>query len=161
MNERANSTILLDAVLKPSPTLPPKALLLVLAIVASLNLAFGIGFLLRGAWPVTPFMGADVALLAWAFRASRIAAEREEHLTLTPSLLTIANRPVKTERPDVQFNPYWVRMEMAEIPGRTSQLTLWSHGKGVKIGAFLAPGERAKFATRLSEALRQAKNFRT
>jgi uncharacterized membrane protein len=160
MDERAHSTILLDAVLKPSPALPPRALLLILAVVASLNLAFGVAFLLKGAWPVTPFMGADVALLAWAFRASRIAADREEHLTLTPSLLTVTSRPVQTERPDVHFNPYWVRMEMAEIPGRASQLMLWSHGKGVKIGTFLAPGERATFAVRLNEALRQAKDFR-
>jgi uncharacterized membrane protein len=160
MDERANSPVLLDAVLRPSPPLPPNALLLILAIVAALNLAFGMAFLLRGAWPVTPFMGADVLLLSWAFRASRLAAEREEHLTLTPTLLTVTNRPVHKSKPDVTLNPYWIRVEVAEVPGRASQLTLWSHGQGVRIGAFLAPEARASFAARLSEALRQAKNIR-
>ena len=71
-------------------------LLLILAIVASINVAFAVSFMLRGAWPVMPFLGADVALLAWAFRASAKAAEREEHVTLTPSLLKIVRRPAMT-----------------------------------------------------------------
>jgi uncharacterized membrane protein len=36
-------------------------------------------------------------------------------------------------------------------------LTLWSHGKGLKVGAFLAPDERASFARLLKNALRQAR----
>ena len=55
---------------------------------------FALNFLLRGAWPIAPFMGADVALLGWALTASRKAARRYEHVTLTPSRLAIARHPV-------------------------------------------------------------------
>jgi len=102
-------------------------------------------------------MGADVALLAWAFRASVIAARREEHVTLTASLLRIARRPPKGRGDEVKFNPYWVRVHMDDPPDHWSQLTVWSHGKGLKIGSFLAPEERAKFALTLKNALQQAR----
>ncbi len=102
-------------------------------------------------------MGLDVALLAWAFRASTIAATREERVTLTPSLLSVARAFPKTPRREWTFNPYWVRVQMDDPPEHASQLTLWSHGKFLRIGQFLAPEERAKFAQTLKAALRNAR----
>jgi uncharacterized membrane protein len=58
-----------------------------------------------------------------------------------------------------RFNPYWVRVEMDAEPDHWSQLTLWSHGKFLCIGQFLAPEERAKFATVLKRALLDARSF--
>lgn len=147
---------LLDVVLRPAPPLPPRVLLIILAIVASMNGAFALFFLLRGAWPMMPFMGADIALLAWAFQASERAARREEHVVLTPSLLTVARCAPKTAPKEFSFNPYWVRVDMANPPEHGSQLTLWSHGKGLRLGSFLPPLERASFANRLKSALRDA-----
>jgi uncharacterized membrane protein len=148
---------LLDVVLRPAPPLPSRVLLLILALVAAINAAFALFFMLRGAWPMLPFMGADIALLAWAFRASERAAKREEHVVLTPSLLKIAAWPPKGAPSEFTFNPYWVRVEMANPPEHSSQLTLWSHGKGLKLGSFLPPFERASFAERLKDALRAAR----
>jgi uncharacterized membrane protein len=149
--------VLLDRVLRPSPPLSPRVLLSVLGLVGLVNIAIALYFVLHGAWPIAPFMGADVALLAWAFRASVIAARREEHVTLTASLLRIARRPPKGGGDEVKFNPYWVRVQMDEPPDHWSQLTVWSHGKGLKIGSFLAPEERANFALTLKNALEQAR----
>jgi uncharacterized membrane protein len=159
MDVRRESDVLLDAVLRPNPPLTPGALLAILAIVATVNLAFSISFVLRGAWPIAPFMGLDVALLAWAFRRSRIAAAREEHVRLTGSLLRVLRKPAPRGAAEVTFNPYWVHLEMDDPPGHGSQLTLWSHGKGLRIGTFLAPAERAAFAERLRVALCRAKGF--
>ena len=78
--------VFLDATLRPNPPMSPKVLKLTLALVASLNLAFASYFVFRGAWPVMPFMGLDVALLAWAFRASVRASKKSEHVTLTREL---------------------------------------------------------------------------
>ena len=101
--------VLLCDVLRPAPTLPPKVLLYILGVVAAINLAFMLNFALRGAWPVAPFMGLDVLLLAWAFRQSRIAAAREEHVTLTRSCLSILFKPAPKGPAEFAFNPYWVR----------------------------------------------------
>jgi uncharacterized membrane protein len=149
--------ILLDTVLRPSPPLGPRVLLGILAAIGFINLAFAFGFVLRGAWPIAPFMGLDVVLLAWAFRASTRAAQREERILLTPSRLAVARAFPKKPRREWTFNPYWVRVEMDDPPEHGSQLTLWSHGKFLRIGQFLAPEERAKFAQTLKTALRNAR----
>jgi uncharacterized membrane protein len=149
--------ILLDTVLRPSPPLGPRALFWILFAVGFINLAFALGFVLRGAWPIVPFLGLDVALLAWAFHASTRAATREERVTLTPSQLCVARAVPKKPRREWTFNPYWVRVEMDDPPEHGSQLTLWSHGKFLRIGQFLAPEERAKFAQTLKTALRNAR----
>jgi len=148
---------LLDVVLRPAPPMPPRALLAILTIVIAINAGFALFFMLHGAWPMLPFMGADVALLAWAFRASERAAQREEHVVVTPSVLTVARRAPKTAPREFTFNPYWVRVDMANPPQHGSQLTLWSHGKGLRLGSFLPPLERASFAERLKDALRAAR----
>jgi len=149
--------VLLDQVLRPSPPLSPRILCAILAAVAVINILFALYFVMRGAWPVAPFLGADVALLAWAFRASLIAARHEEHVTLTPSLLSIARRPARGRGDEIRFNPYWVRVHMDDPPDHWSQLTLRSHGRAVRIGTFLAPDARAAFAQTLKSALRQAR----
>ena len=152
-----SETVLLDTVLRPAPPLSPRVLLAILMIVAALNFAFALYFVLRGAWPVTPFMGLDVALLAWAFRASLRAAKNEEHIYLTRRILRIVRRPPDRAAVETTLNPYWVRVQLEEPPGRSSQLVLWSHGKGVRIGAFLPPLERASLAERLKSALHAAR----
>ncbi len=151
-------TVLLDAVLKPNPPMSRRALLIILAVVTLFNFAFALSFVLRGAWPIAPFMGADVALLAWAFRASRRAARRFEHVTLTAENLRILRQPARGAADEVALNPYWVRVEMDDPPEPWSQLTLRSHGKGLQIGSFLAPEARAAFADVLRSALRRARN---
>jgi uncharacterized membrane protein len=149
--------VLLDQVLRPSPPMPARTLLAILGFVIFINAAIALYFVLRGAWPIAPFLGADVALLAWAFRASLNAARREERVTLTPSLLRVARRPPKGKGDEIRFNPYWVRVQMDDPPDHWSQLIVWSHGKGLKIGTFLAPDERASFAQTLKDALRRAR----
>ena len=149
--------MILDQVLRPSPPLSPRLLFAILCLVAAVNVAIALYFVLRGAWPIAPFLGGDVALLAWAFRASLIAARREEHVTLSRPMLRIARRPPRGRSDEVRFNPYWVRVDMDDPPDHWSQLTLWSHGKGLKIGTFLAPEARAQFALGLKTALRPAR----
>jgi len=157
MTGTGESRILLDRVLRPAPTLPPRILLAILCAVGAINFAFALNFILRGAWPVMPFMGLDVALLAWAFRASRRAASRQEHVTLTPSMLRVVKQAPDRPAREFALNPYWVRVAMDEPPEHGSQLTLWSHGKGVRVGSFLPPVERARFAQTLKSALAAAR----
>jgi uncharacterized membrane protein len=155
----SETELLLDQVLRPSPPLRPRVLAWILAAVAAVNLVFALSFVLRGAWPIAPFLGLDVALLAWAFRASTRAAKREERVTLTPSRLCVARSAPKTPAREWTFNPYWVRVEMDDPPEHGSQLALWSHGKFLAVGQFLAPDERARFAQRLKTALRSARDI--
>jgi len=155
-----SAPVLLETVLRPSPPMKPRALLIILGVVVLINFAFAAYFVSRGAWPVMPFLGVDIGLLAWAFRASTLAAQREERVRLTPEELHIARIAPKGARTELSLNPYWVRVEMDDPAEHWSQLTLWSKGKGERIGTFLAPMERASFALRLKDALRTARDYR-
>ena len=159
MGDQTN--LLLDQVLRPSPPLSPRVLRGILIAVAVINLVFALSFVAQGAWPIAPFMGLDVALLAWAFRAATVAATREERVTLTPACLCVARKLPRKPLREWTFNPYWVRVEMAVPHEHDSPLKLWSHGKFLQIGAFLAPDERADFAQRLKTALREARTARS
>ena len=152
-----SETVLLDQVLRPSPPLSARVLFWILFAVGFVNFAFALSFVLQGAWPIAPFMGLDVVLLAWAFRASTSATKREERVTLTPSQLSVARAFPKKPLREWTFNPYWVRVEMDDPPEHASQLTLWSHGKFLRIGQFLAPDERARFYRTLKTALHNAR----
>ena len=149
--------VLFDATLRPNPPMSAKALKAVIGAVALVNLGFGLYFVSRGAWPVTPFMGADVALLAWALNAGRIAARAWERVKLTPGNLLVRHQPAKGKAREFALNPYWVRVEMDDPPTRTSRLMLWSHGRCVQIAGFLAPEERLSFAKTLKAALHRAR----
>jgi len=160
MSAQAAEPVFFDAVLRPNPPMSPRVLLAILAVVGLINFAFGISFMLHGAWPVTPFMGADVLLLAWAFRASRKAAASREHVTLTPSALRIARHPARGQPSEIALNPYWVRVDLDGGAERARRLTLTSHGRAVQLGAFLAPADRASLAEALRAALSAARDFR-
>jgi uncharacterized membrane protein len=151
----ATDTVVLDATLRPNPPLSPTILKLIVGLVAFVNFAFGLTLMLHGAWPVMPFLGADVVLLAWAFRASTIAARRHERITLRPESLTVEHHPATGNPSRTEFNPYWVRVHLEEPEEHWSRLTLRSHGHAVQVGSFLAPQDRQSFAEALKAALRK------
>lgn len=152
--------VFLDEILRPNPPMSPHALGIVLAIVAAMNIGFAIGFMLRGAWPIAPFMGADVALLAWAFRSSRIAARAFEHVRVTASELFVSRHPARGDPEDVLLNPYWVSVHLEQPEDMPRKMTLRSHGKSVPVGSFLGPRERLSFAQALKAALESARGWR-
>ncbi len=150
--------LLLETVLRPSPPMSARALAIILAVVTALNLAFALSFVLRGAWPVAPFMGLDVLLLAWAFRESRIKARAHERVTLSPSALRVEQHPARGTAREVAFNPYWVRVDLQPWTEYSNRLFLRSHGRSIQLGAFLAPTTRESFARTLKSALSAAKS---
>jgi len=147
-------------VLRPNPPMTPGVLLIILGVVLAMNVAFGILFLMRGAWPVAPFMGADVALLAWAFRASHDAARGYEHVILTPSELTVARHPARGAGSKTVLNPYWVNVQLEQSEDMPRKLLLRTHGKTFQVGSFLGPGERRSFGEALKKALGCARAWR-
>jgi uncharacterized membrane protein len=150
--------LLLETVLRPSPPMSAHALGIILAMVAAINFAFALSFVLRGAWPIAPFMGLDVLLLAWAFRESRIKARAHERVTLSTSLLRVEQHPARGTAREVAFNPYWVRVDLQPWTEYSNRLFLRSHGRSIQLGAFLAPTTRESFAQTLKSALSAAKS---
>jgi len=135
-----------------------KGIVLLLGLVAGFSFVAGIVFVIHGAWPVTPFLGADVALLAWAMRASVRAAKRREHLILTQDALLIERIGTTGQATREEINPYWLRVDHDDPDLLGAQLALVSRGKRWVVGSFLGAEERASLAEALRNALRQARD---
>jgi uncharacterized membrane protein len=138
-----------SALLTPHRSLEPKGFMVLMGAVCLVSFGTGLVFYMLGAWPVIGFMGLDVALIYIAFRLNYRAARLYETVDLTRDALTVTHV--------WNFNPYWVRVRLEERIGRSSELSLASHGDRLVLATFLSDPEREDFAQALSTALYMAK----
>src|SRR5579863_716139 len=156
MTETTSSEqVFFAATVRPHRSLPPRGLTWIMAALAGFGLCSGIGFVLAGAWPVTPFFGLDVALLYLAFRLSYRSARRTETLRLTAQALEIERVSPRGERRRWRFEPAWLRVSVDESEGGRGRLLVASHDRSVSLGAFLSSEERQRLAAALKAALQR------
>lgn len=117
----------------------------------------GLAFLLNGAWPVFGFFGLDVALVYLAFRLNYRSGRLYETVDLTPQTLTVTRVHPSGAREKYDFNPYWVRVRLAEAPHGGNDLRLATHGQEFAFARFLTDEERRDFSHALSGALAAAR----
>ena len=136
----------------PNRSLGPHGRTACLAALAALPLALGVvatAFL--GAWPVLPFAGLEVAVLAFAFH--RIACHDGDY-----ERLEIAGRRVRIEArcgaQVVSFEGHapWARLLVRDRPGRC-ELQLRYGGKSVDIGRMLTDERRRLWAAELGRRM--------
>ena len=154
---RAEPT-LFSAIITPHRSLSGRGFLLVMALVGGLSFIGGMFFFLLGAWPVVGFLGLDVLLVYWAFRANYRAAAAFEEVTVTPSELRLRRVSHRGEVAEWTLNPVWTRLdrEKHEEFGLL-KLFLVSRGRRLSVAGFLSPKERESFAAALSAALGEAR----
>jgi uncharacterized membrane protein len=146
-----------SAMLTPHRSLGPKGFMVLMSAVCLVSFGTGLLFYLIGAWPVVGFMGLDVALIYTAFKLNYRAARLYETVDLTQDALTVTRVQPSGKAQIWRFNPYWVRLKLEERIGRSSELSLASHGTRLVIAAFLTDLEREDFVQALSAALSSAK----
>jgi uncharacterized membrane protein len=142
-----------EADLYPNQSLGRFGFIVLMLAVSSVSVALGLAFALMGAWPVAGFFGLDILLLYLAIRAARRQGQRREHIRLDDSGLHVRCVAADGACRDWRFEPYWVRVQMDDPPRRDSFLTLDSHGRRLRVGAFLTPEERLDLARALRAAL--------
>ena len=149
---------LFSAIITPHRSLSGMGFLLVMALIGGLSFAGGMFFLLLGAWPVIGFLGLDVLLVYWAFRANYRAAAAYEEVTVTPSELRLRRVSHHGEVAEWSLNPVWTQLdrESHEEYGLL-RLFLVSRGRRVTVAGFLSPKEKESFAAALAIALGEAK----
>lgn len=113
----------------------------------------GLRFLVMGAWPVIPFLVADVALLVWAFRANNAAARGHERVTLAGDALTLARVNAHGVERRFGFEAYWTQVEIEETPAGDAHLWLAARGRRVRVGGFLSAPERRDVGATIAAAL--------
>ncbi len=147
-----------SAVITPHRSLTPRGFLVLMLLIGGLSFLSGLMFLLRGAWPVVGFLGLDVLLVYWAFRANFRAGRAYEEVTVTASELTVRKVSPRGGVREWTLNPLWVRLDrIVHAEFGIERLFLVAHGKRLTIAGCLGPDEKASFASALSAALGEAK----
>ncbi|GAC1459366.1 MAG: hypothetical protein PVS2B1_22710 [Candidatus Dormibacteraceae bacterium] len=121
-------------------------------------LGMGGVFAWKGFWPVLPFAGLEMAVLAWALKVS---LERRFHR----QTITVTERQVQVESLDergssqVVFPRHWAQVKLRRPAARyhPSRLTIESHGRQYELGGFLTEEERRGLALRLQRHIGRIK----
>ena len=118
----------------------------------------GVAFWLMGAWPVFGFFGLDVLAVYIAFKINYRDGLAHEVVELTPDILKLTRVAPTGRRQSFDFNPYWVRVRLAEWPDGRANLSLTLHGRDFEFGHLLNHDERREFAKVLERALSRARS---
>jgi uncharacterized membrane protein len=157
-NDPGSEPTLFSAIITPHRSLSGRGFLLVMALVGGLSFIGGIFFFLLGAWPVVGFLGLDVLLVYWAFRANYRAAAAFEQVTVTPSELRLRRVSHRGEVAEWTLNPVWTKLDREKSDEfGLLKLFLVSRGRRLSIAGFLSPKERESFAAALAAALGEAR----
>ena len=146
------------ALLTPHRSLGPKGFMVLMGAVCAVSFGTGLLFYMIGAWPVIGFMGLDVALIYIAFKLNFRALRLYEVVDLSADALTVTRVQPSGKSQVWSFNPYWVRLHLDDRTGRSSELSLASHGKRLVFASFLTDAEREEFAMALRAALSATKS---
>ena len=154
-----NDEVLFNAVLSPNRSLAKNGFLVVLGLTTLLCMVGGALFLLMGAWPVTGFLGLDLALLYVALRLSYRSGFLTETVQLRRASLTVSRFFPNGREASWRFQPYWLKVEFNHEADHNNQVILTSTGKRLSVGSFLSPEERTEFATALMIALHRCRGL--
>lgn len=118
--------------------------------------SFGVAELmaLRGWWPVLPFAGGEMLLLAWVLRLSMQRANQVELIAINGHDVRIEQR-IGAMRRTVVFPRHWaqVKLRRAASPHHPSVLLIQSHGRSFEVGCFLTEEERIGLSKRLRQSI--------
>jgi uncharacterized membrane protein len=104
------------------------------------------------------FLGLDVLLVYWAFRANFRAARAYEEVTVTATELTVRKVNQRGAVRIWTLNPLWVQLDrIVHEEFGVERLFLVSRGRRLTIGQALSPDEKKDFASALSAAIGEAK----
>jgi uncharacterized membrane protein len=161
-NSRSNAAsaepTIFSAVITPHRSLSSTGFVIFMLCIGGLSFVSGVVFLMLGAWPVCGFLGLDVLLVYWAFRANYRSARAYEEVTVTASELTVRKVSHRGGVREWALNPVWVKLDrIVHEEFGIERLFLVSHGRRLTIAGFLGPDEKASFARALSTALGEAK----
>jgi uncharacterized membrane protein len=118
--------------------------------------SFGVAslFALQGFWPVLPFAGLEMLLLAWALKASFDRRREAQTITISEGDVSIEWRTGRGHS-QVVFSRHWARVKLRRPASRLhpSRLMIESQGRALEIGRFLTEEERHGLAIRLQRLI--------
>jgi uncharacterized membrane protein len=140
--------------LVPNCSLSPQGAAFFFGTLTGVTLTIATLFVVQGYWPVLPFAGLELALLAWALAASMRRRHRRERIEVSEGQIVIETT-LRGELTRVVFSRHWARIRLRApfYAPHPSQLVIESHGRAVEVGGFLNEEERRKLAERLKRLI--------
>jgi uncharacterized membrane protein len=138
--------------LSPNCSLTPRGAVAFVGSLAVIVFAVAVFFASRGLWPILPFAGLEVGLLAWAVRSSLRAGAEREFIVVSDASVVVEHRGARGSRRTV-FPRHWAKVKLRDpLPSpHPSRLTIESHGRACEVGRFLTEDERRALARRLKQ----------
>ncbi|WP_430418185.1 DUF2244 domain-containing protein [Phenylobacterium sp.] len=158
MSVAPETAALLDVHITPHRSLGRQGQWIALGIMAAASFAVAALFVSRGYWPVAPFIGLDVALLAFAFHAARRSARAFEDVRISDGEILIRRGVGDEVHEELRLPALWTRLERDDHPDfGCVALRLARRDAATPVAALLPPSERATFAEALAQALDRAR----
>lgn len=153
-------TVYLDAVLEPPRSLTERGFNRVMLGLGGLSLLSGLLFLSLGAWPVLGFMGLEVLLLWFVFRASFRSQRARTFVRVTAEAVDLRKVDGWGRERRTRVAAHFARVEFDRQAEGPYALRLAASARSYVVGEFLTPRERETFARRLSQAISDARRER-
>ena len=139
-------------VLTPRCSLTPASARVFIAIVGGTCFAVAGVVAAQGFWPVLPFAGLEIGLLAWAVRASMREGGKRETIEIDEQRITIR----RIDRRGEHFSVFprhgsRVTLRTPQTALHPSRLVLESRGRVCEVGRFLTEDARHSLAARLQQ----------
>lgn len=144
-------------VLRPNRSANWAQIKIFFAIIASFSVAVALAFTAMGFWPVLPFAGAELLLLWCCLYTNASAGHATEVIDIDAHTVAIERGHRRPQR-HWRFERCWARIRLEPAPARLhpSRLLIGSHGRNVRLGAFLTEEERCALARDLRDTLASA-----
>jgi uncharacterized membrane protein len=151
----------------PYCSLSPRAAMILMTGITGAGIAMSLVFFLLGAWPVIGFVGLEIGLVFWVFRAHYLGTKRryERITTIDPSLYI--ERADMKGRVEVESLPLsWLNVHLEATDKENlpegdrhlitrQKLFVTSRGRKIEIGGFLPYQEKPAVAKALNKMIRE------
>lgn len=138
----------------PNCSLRPRTAALFFASICAVSFTIAGLLAMRGLWPVLPFAGLEMLVLAWALKISMRRRFCSQTIRLTDDRVLVETRNgARIQR--IEFTRHWARVKLrdAEFRLHPSRLLIESHGRTCEIGGFLNEEERRALAVQLMRSI--------
>jgi uncharacterized membrane protein len=135
---------------KPNGALSAISKKRVIILLTVIPCAIGMAFLFLGAWPILPFVGLEIAALAYAFYYVNKHEADYESISIEGDSLLIEHC-VSQAVSKHEISLYWVKVLQHELANGELHLYLQSHGKEVEVGRYLTRTQRELLANQLKQ----------